>query len=372
VPRSQSGRRGRRPIRGLTSEMPGGIQKSVWPCDRFEMGRSEDRQCDFFVSYTKTDEAWAVWIAWIVEEMGFQTMVQAWDFRPGTNWIQKMDAGLQSCARMIAVLSPDYLKSVYGAAEWQTVWAQDAQGTDRKLLPVRVRDFKPSGLLATVVYTDLLGTDETTARSLLEEMLDGASAGRAKPDVQPPFPGGQQSRQRPRFPGAPPLDQDAVVDGEATVDNVTDLSDFRRRGSEDSADALDVELFRRLITEFSESAELVGTSYAADTPEYSWTRLDVERQLTQTNSYLERTSEYLLHAGMSDDLATFTLRHFIHLSASTTSAFSRALDALEAGQRPSRRRRLLDEYEAARQSLEALLWRIHGELMTVQPPSGPR
>lgn len=352
--------------------MTGGVQKTVWPCDCFEMGRSEDRQCDFFVSYTKTDEAWAVWIAWIVEEMGFQTMVQAWDFRPGTNWIQKMNAGLQSCARMIAVLSPDYLKSVYGAAEWQTVWAQDAQGTDRKLLPVRVRDFKPSGLLATVVYTDFLGTDEATARGLLEEMLDRASVGRAKPDVQPPFPGGQQSRQRPRFPGAPPPDEDAVVDSEATVDNVTDLSGFRRRSSEDSADALGVELFRRLITEFSESAELVGTSYAADTPEYGWTRLDVERKLTQANSYLERTTEYLLRAGMSDDLATFTLRHFIHLSAGTTSAFSRALDALEAGERPSRRRRLLDEYEAARRSLEALLWRIHGELMTMQPPSGPR
>jgi hypothetical protein len=152
------------------------------------MRPSEDRQCDFFVSYTKTDEAWAVWIAWIVEEMGFQTMVQAWDFRTGTNWVQKINAGLQSRARMIAVLSPDYLKSVYGAAEWQTVWAQDAQGSHRRLLPVRVRDFELSGLLATVVYTDLFGTDETTARSLLEEMLDEASAGRAKPDVPPPSP----------------------------------------------------------------------------------------------------------------------------------------------------------------------------------------
>ncbi len=336
------------------------------------MGPSEDRRCDFFVSYTKTDEVWAVWIAWIVEELGFQTMVQAWDFPPGTNWVQKMNAGLQSCARLIAVLSPDYLNSVYGAAEWQAAWKQDAQGTNRKLLPVRVRDFNPSGLLATVVYTDLVGADEATARSLLKEMTNGAFAGRVKPKVQPPFPGGQQSQERPRFPGTPPPDQDAVADGTATVDNVTDLSDFRRRGSEDSADAPDAEIFWHIITEFSESAELVGTSYAADTSEYSWTRLDVERQLTQTNSYLARTSEYLLHAGMSDDLSTFTLRHFIQLLASTTSAFSRALTALESGQQPSRRHRLLDDYEVARRSLKAILWRIHGELMTLQPPSGPR
>ncbi len=145
--------------------------------------------------------------------MGFQAMVQAWDFRPGTNWVQKMNDGLQSCARMIAVLSPDYLNSVYGAAEWQAMWAQDAQGTDRRLLPVRVRDFKVSGLLSTVVYIDLFGTDETAARSLLVGMLDDASTGRAKPDAPPPFPGGRPPRQRPRFPATPPAERNAVVDG---------------------------------------------------------------------------------------------------------------------------------------------------------------
>ena len=334
------------------------------------MGPSEDRRRDFFVSYTKADEAWAVWIAWIVEEMGFKTLVQAWDFGPGTNWAQEMNAGLQSCARMIAVLSPDYLESVYGAAEWQTVWVQDAQGTNRKLLPVRVRDCKPSGLLATVVYTDLFRTDETAARRLLEGMLHDASAGRAKPDVSPPFPGGPESRQRPRFPGVPPPDPDAVVDGEATVANVKYLPDFRRRGSEESTSPLDVELFRRLVTEFSELAELVSTSYAAGTPEYGWTRLDVERKLTQVNSNLAKMSEYLLQAGMANDLTTFALRHFMLRFANSTSAFSGALDALEATPGHSRRHRLLDEYEAAWRPLESLLWRIHDELMTVHPPSG--
>lgn len=159
--------------------------------------------------------------------MGFQAIVQAWDFRPGSNWVQAMDARLKSCARMIAVLSPDYQESVYGAVEWQTVWVHDAQGTHRKLLPVRVRDFKVEGLLATVVYLDVSGTDETTARSRLEEMLKEASADRAKPGGPPPFPGGPQSPQRPRFPGSESPNQDAAVDGGATADNVTNLSDFR-------------------------------------------------------------------------------------------------------------------------------------------------
>jgi hypothetical protein len=237
---------------------------------------------------------------------------------------------------------------------------------------VRVSNFEVPGLLATVVYIDLFGAEEPTARRRLEEMLSEASAGRAKPDSPPPFPGGRPSRQRPRFPGAAPPDQDPAADAESAADNVTNLSDFRRRGNGDSADAVDVEAFRRLITEFFELAGLAGTSYDAGTPEYTWTRLDVEQQLAQTNSYLERTSGYLLRAGMEDDLATFSLRHFIRLSASASSAFSRALNALETEQRPSRRHALLDEYEAAQRSLETVLWNIHDELATVLPPSGSR
>jgi hypothetical protein len=72
---------------------------------------------DFFVSYTQADRAWAEWIAWILEEDGCRVLVQAWDLVPGSNWIQGMHADTRDAARTIAVLSPDYLESVYGGAE---------------------------------------------------------------------------------------------------------------------------------------------------------------------------------------------------------------------------------------------------------------
>ena len=68
---------------------------------------------DFFISYTQADRAWAEWIAWILEEDGHRVLVQAWDFVPGTNWVQGMQAGTRDAARTIAVLSADYLESVY-------------------------------------------------------------------------------------------------------------------------------------------------------------------------------------------------------------------------------------------------------------------
>jgi len=160
---------------------------------------------DFFVSYTQADRAWAEWIAWTLEEDGHRVLVQAWDFVPGTNWIQGMQAGTRDAARTIAVLSPDYLTSVYGGAEWQAAWAKDADGTGRKLLTVRVSKCDRPGLLAGVVGVDLFGLAEPAPKSRLRRMVSEAIAGRAKPEAPPSFPGAGRAMPRTaRFPGAPP------------------------------------------------------------------------------------------------------------------------------------------------------------------------
>ena len=155
------------------------------------MGMSEDRPAgwDFFISYTQADRAWAEWIAWVLEEDGHEVLVQAWDFVPGSNWIQGMQAGVARAARTIAVLSPAYLESEYGTAEWQAAWASDPAGAQRKLLVTRVTDCDRPGLLAGVVSVDLFGTTEAEARARLRTMVSSAITGRAKPEVPPVFPG---------------------------------------------------------------------------------------------------------------------------------------------------------------------------------------
>ena len=45
---------------------------------------------DFFISYNKADKTWAEWIAWELEAKGFTTVIQAWDFRPGSSFILEM------------------------------------------------------------------------------------------------------------------------------------------------------------------------------------------------------------------------------------------------------------------------------------------
>jgi tetratricopeptide (TPR) repeat protein len=148
-----------------------------------------------FVSYTNADVQWAEWIAWTLEQEGYTTTIQAWDFRPGANFVLEMQRALQECERVIAVLSPRYLASKFAAEEWSAAIASDPTGD--KLLPIRIEPCDNEGLLRARVYIDLVGTDGATAR---QRLLAGVKRERAKPPTPPPFP----TPAPRRFPGTPP------------------------------------------------------------------------------------------------------------------------------------------------------------------------
>ncbi|MGZ3610292.1 MAG: toll/interleukin-1 receptor domain-containing protein, partial [Ktedonobacteraceae bacterium] len=76
----------------------------------------KDGPKDFFISYNKADQRWAEWIAWQLEEAGYQTLLQAWDFLAGGNFVLDMNTAARKATRTIAVLSPDYLDSKFTRA----------------------------------------------------------------------------------------------------------------------------------------------------------------------------------------------------------------------------------------------------------------
>ena len=138
---------------------------------------------DFFISYTRVDKKWAELIAWWLEEMGFTVVIQAWDFRPGQNFMLMMQKGM-SCKKMIAVLSDEYLAAVYTRLEWAAALAADPIGAQRKVIPIRVNKCQPQGVLATLIYIDFVDLNEAQCR---EELAAGIRD-RGKPATKPPFP----------------------------------------------------------------------------------------------------------------------------------------------------------------------------------------
>src|SRR6266496_2393566 len=79
---------------------------------------TQDAAKDFFVSYNKADREWAEWIAWQLETEGYTTVLQAWDFLPGSNFVLDMEKASQQASRTLALLSPDYLTSQFTPSEW--------------------------------------------------------------------------------------------------------------------------------------------------------------------------------------------------------------------------------------------------------------
>jgi tetratricopeptide (TPR) repeat protein len=161
---------------------------------------TQDSSKDFFVSYNKADREWAEWIAWQLEAEGYTTVLQAWDFLPGSNFVLDMDKASGQASRTIALLSPDYFASQFTPSEWAAAFAQDPTGQQSKLLPIRVKACTLTGLLAQLVYLDLVDLDEKSAAAALRT---GIARTRARPSTAPRYPGSTAPAvsQTSHFPG---------------------------------------------------------------------------------------------------------------------------------------------------------------------------
>lgn len=177
---------------------------------------------DFFISYNKADHQWAEWIAWQLEAAGYTTIIQVWDFRPGSSFVLDMQRATTEADRTIAVLSEDYLNSLFTQPEWATAFAQDPTSGQMKLLPVRVARCELKGLLTSIVYIDLVGVEEERAKELL---IKGINQERAKPISSPSFPRtsneGKPVNVVPHFPTQSPQaispNNQPMRDGERNV-----------------------------------------------------------------------------------------------------------------------------------------------------------
>lgn len=158
---------------------------------------------DFFISRSGADSAWAEWIAWHLEKAEYTTIVQDWDFGAGRNFVREMHEATKKAKRTIALLSPDYFESEFTFSEWSAAFKKDPTGKKGLLVPVRVRECDPEGLLGQIIYIDLVGLKEHDAE---EALLNGVKQERTKTQTKPAYPGVLEpmTDRKPPFPGALP------------------------------------------------------------------------------------------------------------------------------------------------------------------------
>jgi hypothetical protein len=151
---------------------------------------------DYFISYTKADQEWARWVLWVLEQNGYTCFAQFANIPPASDFVQQMNDGLRRSRQVIAVLSPDYLRSEFATSELNAALGSDPIGRERKLIPVRVRPCQLDGMLATRVYVDLVGKESAVAVESLIQGVEAARIGLAA------AASGSVFAKPPLFPGA--------------------------------------------------------------------------------------------------------------------------------------------------------------------------
>ena len=164
---------------------------------------------DFFVSYTQADKTWATWIAWVLEEAGYSTLIQAWDMRG--NFVTAMRDAMRDTDRTVGVMSRAALASEFVAAEWQGALRGDPLGREDKLVLFRIDDAEAEDhWLAQYGFIELAGLSEIEAE---QAVLERVAKGRSKPSQRVGFPGSSAPPLKRNVGGRPPYpaeSEDAV------------------------------------------------------------------------------------------------------------------------------------------------------------------
>jgi TIR domain/Tetratricopeptide repeat len=140
------------------------------------------RGTDFFISHAGRDTAWAEWLAWQLQEIGYTLELDVWDWAPGEDFVARMTAALERTERLLAVCSEAYFTSPFGSAELRAAFTGHA-AADGRIVPVLIEPVTVPPLYAPLIHLDLAGLDEATAVARLRTRL-----GRGRPTAPPPFP----------------------------------------------------------------------------------------------------------------------------------------------------------------------------------------
>ena len=148
---------------------------------------------DFFISRAGVDAAFAVWVGRLIAAQGKTYVLQDEHFGH-QNFMAAMDAALKSGARVVSLLSQAYLESDNCLAEAMGALTGDTLNRQQRLIPLRLEPCAPGGLLANIVYTDLLAERrEPNPRPLQLKILRALGFEKPKLDGLPPPPDGTLS-----------------------------------------------------------------------------------------------------------------------------------------------------------------------------------
>ena len=154
-----------------------------------ETGSKETTKPHVLISHADADITWAEWIAWQLEDIGCKTILEAWDFRPGSNRIYELHKATAIVDYILPLFSRQYLHNLYMHPEWTAAFRENGTNEEKRLIPIRIEACNTEGFLENIVTVDIFQLDETRVRLKLSQAIKGER---------------QKRRMVPRFPGREP------------------------------------------------------------------------------------------------------------------------------------------------------------------------
>jgi TIR domain len=154
--------------------------------------RDHAQQYDFFLSRRGSVTEIAREVADVLAEIGYRVFVQDYDFRLGDSVIERMHEGVKNARDLIILFTRDYEQSPYCRKEFTSFEAQRLGGLEtRHIIILRCEDAPLEGLLADVIYQDLVGIEDRDER---KRRIIAAAERQSQASPPPPRP----------FTGVPP------------------------------------------------------------------------------------------------------------------------------------------------------------------------
>ena len=127
-----------------------------------------------FVSFTKSDQKWAHWIAQELTALDHEPHVHDWEIRPGEDIVGWMEKRHDQADYVLCVVSPDYLnesKAPFSTLERRAALWRMVKGRKGHVLLFVVKPVTLPSLIDHLRRCDLVGLKEGEARRRIADFL---------------------------------------------------------------------------------------------------------------------------------------------------------------------------------------------------------
>jgi tetratricopeptide (TPR) repeat protein len=175
------------------------------------MASAAGGKSDFFLSRRGSVAAIAQEVTDVLTDKGYKVIVQDYDIPLGSSFVDAMHEAVKNARDLIVLLTPDYDLSPYTRKEFTSFEALRLQNPkERHIIVLRCEDMPLQGLLADLVYQDLVGITDPGER---QRRILAAARGESQGLRPPPLPFVGVPPRNPLFTGrAEELDRlDAIL-----------------------------------------------------------------------------------------------------------------------------------------------------------------